>query len=113
MDKVINCLFAAITLLLSARGEVFKGKQEGGPEGVWTERWRRAAAALWHSLTLVLSGLIQGKGEAGVLLKLQVDLCRSFGERRVAVRLPAAGASPRSPLAVLRGHKLKRFNVDV
>uniref|UniRef100_A0A674PBV7 Receptor-type tyrosine-protein phosphatase kappa n=1 Tax=Takifugu rubripes TaxID=31033 RepID=A0A674PBV7_TAKRU len=25
MDKVINCLFAAITLLLSARGEVFKG----------------------------------------------------------------------------------------
>lgn len=26
MDKVINCLFAAITLLLSARGEVFQGK---------------------------------------------------------------------------------------
>uniref|UniRef100_A0AAQ4Q4W1 protein-tyrosine-phosphatase n=1 Tax=Gasterosteus aculeatus aculeatus TaxID=481459 RepID=A0AAQ4Q4W1_GASAC len=26
MDKVINCLFAAITLLLSARGEVFKGE---------------------------------------------------------------------------------------
>ncbi|XP_045908161.1 protein tyrosine phosphatase receptor type Ma isoform X7 [Micropterus dolomieu] len=25
MDKVINCLFAAMTLLLSARGEVFKG----------------------------------------------------------------------------------------
>ncbi|XP_030016686.1 receptor-type tyrosine-protein phosphatase mu isoform X1 [Sphaeramia orbicularis] len=25
MDKVINCLFAAITLLLSVRGEVFKG----------------------------------------------------------------------------------------
>uniref|UniRef100_A0AAQ5ZAZ9 protein-tyrosine-phosphatase n=1 Tax=Amphiprion ocellaris TaxID=80972 RepID=A0AAQ5ZAZ9_AMPOC len=25
MEKVINCLFAAITLLLSARGEVFKG----------------------------------------------------------------------------------------
>ncbi|XP_026006221.1 protein tyrosine phosphatase receptor type Ma [Astatotilapia calliptera] len=25
MDKVINCLFAALTLLLSARGEVFKG----------------------------------------------------------------------------------------
>lgn len=28
MDKVINCLFAAITLLLSARGEVFKGKKD-------------------------------------------------------------------------------------
>lgn len=28
MDKVINCLFAAITLLLSARGEVFKGKED-------------------------------------------------------------------------------------
>lgn len=27
MDKVINCLFAAISLLLSVRGEVFKGKQ--------------------------------------------------------------------------------------
>ncbi|KAF3857986.1 hypothetical protein F7725_011187 [Dissostichus mawsoni] len=27
MDKVINCLFAAITLLLSAQGEVFKGKE--------------------------------------------------------------------------------------
>ena len=28
MDKVINCLFAAITLLLSVRGEVFKGKED-------------------------------------------------------------------------------------
>lgn len=28
MDKVINCLFAAMTLLLSARGEVFKGKED-------------------------------------------------------------------------------------
>lgn len=28
MDKVINCLFAALTLLLSARGEVFKGKDD-------------------------------------------------------------------------------------
>lgn len=37
MDKVINCLFAAITLLLSTRGEVFKGKR-GRPGGVRTER---------------------------------------------------------------------------
>jgi len=28
MDKVVNCLFAAITLLLSARGEVFKGNKD-------------------------------------------------------------------------------------
>lgn len=28
MDKVINCLFAALTLLFSARGEVFKGKDD-------------------------------------------------------------------------------------
>ncbi|CAG07141.1 unnamed protein product [Tetraodon nigroviridis] len=27
MDKVINWLVAAITLLLSARGEVFRGKR--------------------------------------------------------------------------------------
>lgn len=27
MDKVLNCLFAAITLLVSVRGEVFKGKE--------------------------------------------------------------------------------------
>lgn len=28
MDKVLNWLFAAITLLLSVRGEVFKGKDD-------------------------------------------------------------------------------------
>lgn len=38
MDKVINCLFAAITLLLSARGEVFKGKLEGGGAEGFLER---------------------------------------------------------------------------
>lgn len=28
MDKVLNWLFAAMTLLLSVRGEVFKGKDD-------------------------------------------------------------------------------------
>lgn len=41
MDKVINCLFAAITLLLSARGEVFKGKQEDYTLEVFVRTRRR------------------------------------------------------------------------
>lgn len=61
MDKVINCLFAAITLLLSTRGEVFKGKR-GRPGGVRTERSglmrsggqpRRHFNSVWASFSLV------------------------------------------------------------
>lgn len=36
MDKVLNWLFAAMTLLLSVRGEVFKGKDDH-LQFVWTE----------------------------------------------------------------------------
>lgn len=43
MDKVINCLFAAITLLLSVRGEVFKGKKD------LLEMFKRAEQSLFDA----------------------------------------------------------------
>lgn len=42
MDKVLNWLFAAMTLLLSVRGEVFKGKDDH-LQFVWTE-WMHAGS---------------------------------------------------------------------
>lgn len=60
MDKVINCLFAAITLLLSARGEVFKGKEDYLEMFARTEHMRSPVLCLrrgmkWRGKALKLS----------------------------------------------------------
>lgn len=48
MDKVINCLFAAITLLLSVRGEVFKGKEDYLEMLARTERCAAVVRSLYE-----------------------------------------------------------------
>ena len=62
MDKVVNCLFAAITLLLSVRAEVLRGKEYVRGWLLWLcvwvpGFWLNACMRLTNSFQLALFSL--------------------------------------------------------